>query len=117
MTETAAPPFRRYYLRMIHNVGTERHQETIDQYREVHFKISKLPYMMWLKPTQIDMRWPKRTSDHYIMFASIMDKDRERFEKELFKYALEYGLHIRKTVELEYLQEVVNSTEDEDGEV
>jgi len=109
MTELVEPPFTRYYLRQPHGLnnvgGLIGSQGLIDTYMSTHKAIKELPYILTLKPSQIDERWPKRTSDHYIMFVSIMEKYEEDFEKELFKLSLQYhNIEIAKKETIPYLR-------------
>ena len=104
------PLFIRYYLRMPHNVGTSLATEAVETYIKVHSIIRELPYKMWIQPTQIDNNFPARTSNHYIMFVTIMTSREEAFNKVLFELALKYGVETREKVVTYSL------TENQDGE-
>jgi len=97
------PLYLLYYLRMPHNVGTPLASASIQTYIKVHSIIRDLPYEMWIKPTQINASGPARTSDHYVMFVSIMISREEEFNKVLFELALKYGVEVRKKVETDRL--------------
>lgn len=101
MTELIEPPFTRYYLRQPHGS-----QELINTYISTHEAIKQLPYILSLKPSELNKRWPQRTSDHYIMFVSIMEKYQEDFEKELFKLSLQYhSIEIAKKDTIQHLRQ------------
>ena len=110
--ELVKPPFTRYYLRQPHGlnnkvIGSERTgaQAFVDAYVGSHNTIKELPYILTIKPSQIDDRWPQRTSNHYTMFVSIMEKYEETFEKELFKLSLQHSnIEIAKKETIPYLR-------------
>ena len=103
--EVVKPPFTRYYLRQLHGVGLTNADEYIAAYKGAHETIKSLPYVIVLNPTMLN-KIPNRTSDHYTMFVSIMEKDQELFEKELFKLSLEFGtIEIAKKETIEYLRQ------------
>ncbi len=104
------PLYIRYYLRMPHNVGTPLASAASEAYIKVHAIICNLPYKMWIQPALIDIDFPSRTSNHYVMFVTIMTSREETFNKVLFELALKYGVEIREKVATYSL------TEDQDGE-
>ena len=105
MSEEVKPPFTRYYLRQRHGVGESDAQECIDAYKGTHEALGQLDCVIVQNPTMLS-RVPNRTSDHYTMFISIMEKDQETFEKELFKLSLEFGtIEIAKKETIQYLRQ------------
>ncbi len=108
---TDEPLFLRYYLRMPHNVGTPIAQDTIEAYTEIHAIIRELPYKMWIRPRQIDTYRPGRTSDHYVMFVTIMISREEEFNKVLFELALKYGIQVCEKIETDKLNGMTDDVE------
>jgi len=107
-TELVEAPFTRYYLRMQRGGNTIAGGDMgrlVAAYVMAHKEIKELPYILVLKPSMIDQRAPKCTSNHYIMFVSIMEKYEEAFEKELFKLSLSTGnIEIAKKDTIPYLK-------------
>lgn len=102
--ELVQAPFTRYYLRQPRNGGNAIDEE-VAAYRKAHEHVKGLPYILVLKPSMIDRFAPQCTSNHYIMFVSIMEKYEEQFEKELFKLSLSTGnIEIAKKETIEYLR-------------
>ena len=103
MTETVKPPFTRYYLRQPRGAG-DNTTGRVAAYRAAHEAVGKLPYILTLKPAVVD-KFPQCTSNHYIMWVSVMAKHEEQFEKELFKISLATNnIEIKLKDQIEYLQ-------------
>lgn len=104
MTDTITPPFTRYYLRQPRGAG-DGTTGCVSAYLTAHNSVSKLPYILTLKPSMVNKTNPQCTSNHYIMFVSIMEKYEEKFEKELFKISLATNnIEIKLKDQIEYLQ-------------
>jgi len=111
MDELVKPPFTRYYLRQPRGAG-DGTTGRVAAYLAAHKAVGELPYILTLKPRLVDKVHPQCTSNHYIMFVSIMEKYEEKFEKELFKISLATNnIEIKLKNTIEYLQQ----SNDEDG--
>lgn len=102
--ELVEPPFTRYYLRQPRGAG-DNTTERVAAYITAYETVGKLPYVLTLRPSTVDKSHPQCTSNHYIMWVSIMEKYEEKFEKELFKISLATNnIEIKLKNQIEYLQ-------------